>query len=176
MIRICQTNGIRLVFDDFKIMSQYHDDDEFMADEYEMEDLDDTMEEELYGRDIGSDSDVDEHDYMLKKKFENTTAAQARRGKDIQGIPWERLSITREKYRQTRLEQYKNYENIAESGKGSEKVCKVTDKTGLYYDFRQNSRSVKSTIFHFQLRNLVWATSKHNVYFMHNYSVYHWSS
>ncbi|PWA52857.1 hypothetical protein CTI12_AA450780 [Artemisia annua] len=159
-----------------QMMSQYHDDDEFMADEYEMEDLDDSTEEELYGRDIGSDSDVDEYDYMLKKKFENTTAAQARRGKDIQGIPWERLSITREKYRQTRLEQYKNYENIAESGKGSEKACKATNKTGLYYDFRQNSRSVKSTIFHFQLRNLVWATSKHNVYFMYNYSVFRWSS
>lgn len=52
----------------------------------------------------------------------DTSAAQARRGKDIQGIPWERLSITREKYRQTRLEQYRNYENIPQSGEGSEKV------------------------------------------------------
>lgn len=55
-------------------------------------------------------------------KIADTTAADARRGKDIQGIPWERLSITREKYRQTRLEQYKNYENIPQSGEGSEKV------------------------------------------------------
>lgn len=27
-----------------------------------------------------------------------------------------------------------------------------------------------------QLRNLVWATSKHDVYLMHSYSVMHWSS
>lgn len=54
--------------------------------------------------------------------MQDTSAAQARRGKDIQGIPWDRLSITREKYRQTRLEQYKNYENIPQSGEGSEKV------------------------------------------------------
>lgn len=54
--------------------------------------------------------------------MQDTSAAQARRGKDIQGIPWKRLSITREKYRQTRLEQYKNYENIPQSGEGSEKV------------------------------------------------------
>lgn len=54
--------------------------------------------------------------------MQDTTAAQAREGRDIQGIPWERLSITREKYRQTRLEQYKNYENIPHSGEGSEKV------------------------------------------------------
>lgn len=54
--------------------------------------------------------------------MQDTSAAQARRGKDIQGIPWDRLSITRDKYRQTRLEQYKNYENIPQSGEGSEKV------------------------------------------------------
>ncbi|KAF5807538.1 putative transcription factor WD40-like family [Helianthus annuus] len=123
----------------------------------------------------GSDSDVDEYDYM-SNKLQDTSAAQARRGKDIQGIQWERLSITREKYRQTRLEQYKNYENIPHSGEGSEKACKVTNKTGLFYDFRQNSRSARSTILHFQLRNLVWATSKHDVYLMSHFSVFHWSS
>nr|GEU75242.1 uncharacterized WD repeat-containing protein C2A9.03-like [Tanacetum cinerariifolium] len=66
------------------IISQYHDDDGFMADEYEMEDLDDTMMEELYGRYIGSD-------YYMLKKFENTTAAHVRRGKTIQGTPWKSL-------------------------------------------------------------------------------------
>ncbi|KVH99210.1 protein of unknown function DUF2415 [Cynara cardunculus var. scolymus] len=157
------------------IMSHHQEDDEYVADEYEMEDVDDNMDDEFHVRDIGSDSDVDEYDYMTNK-LADTSAAQARRGKDIQGIPWERLSITREKYRQTRLEQYKNYENIPQSGEGSEKVCKVTNKTGLYYDFRRNSRSVKSTILHFQLRNLVWATSKHDVYLMSHFSVIHWSS
>ncbi|KAL4618334.1 hypothetical protein ACB092_06G002900 [Castanea dentata] len=105
-----------------------------------------------------------------------TTAAQARSGKDIQGIPWDRLSITREKYRQTRLEQYRNYENIPHSGEGSQKDCKVTKKGSSYYEFRRNSRSVKPTILHFQLRNLVWATSKHDVYLMSDFSVIQWSS
>ncbi|CAI9283433.1 unnamed protein product [Lactuca saligna] len=158
-----------------EIMSHQQEDDEYVGDEYEMEDVDDNMEEEFHGRDVGSDSDVDEYDYM-NNKLADTCAAQARRGKDIQGIPWERLSITRDKYRQTRLEQYKNYENIPQSGEASEKACKVTNKTGLYYDFRRNSRSVKSTILHFQLRNLVWATSKHDVYLMSHFSVIHWSS
>ncbi|CAL5335459.1 unnamed protein product [Camellia sinensis] len=152
------------------------DDAEYMADEYEMEDVDDDMDEEFRGREMGgSDSDVDEYDY-LNNKMADTSAAQARRGKDIQGIPWERLSITREKYRQTRLEQYKNYENIPQSGEGSEKECKITKKGGNYYEFRRNSRSVKSTILHFQLRNLVWATSKHDVYLMSHFLVVHWSS
>ena len=37
-------------------------------------------------------------------KVINTTSAQARRGKDIQGIPWDRMNITRADYRITRLE------------------------------------------------------------------------
>ncbi|KAK7829297.1 putative wd repeat-containing protein c2a9.03 [Quercus suber] len=158
-------------------MSQYQGDDaEYMADEYEMEDVDDEMDDEFRGRDMaGSESDGDEYDHA-NSKVNDTTAAQARSGKDIQGIPWDRLSITREKYRQTRLEQYKNYENIPQSGEGSGKDCKVTKKGGSYYEFRRNSRSVKSTILHFQLRNLVWATSKHDVYLMSHFSVVHWSS
>lgn len=68
---------------------------------------------------------ISENDYldlMQNSKTADTCSAQARRGKDIQGIPWERLTITREKYRQTRVEQYKNYENIPRSGDGSAKV------------------------------------------------------
>ncbi|KAL1103427.1 hypothetical protein V6Z11_D05G439000 [Gossypium hirsutum] len=157
-------------------MSYYQEDDaEYMAEEYDMEDIDD-MDEEFCGRDMsGSESDVDEYDYS-NNKISDTSAAEARRGKDIQGIPWDQLSITREKYRQTRLEQYKNYENIPHSGEVSGKDCKITKKGASYYDFRLNSRSVKSTILHFQLRNLVWATSKHDVYLMSQFSVMHWSS
>ncbi|KAI3664883.1 hypothetical protein L6452_43494 [Arctium lappa] len=76
------------------------------ADEYEMEDVDDNMDDEFHVRDIGSDSNVDEYDYM--------------------------------------------------SGEGSEKACKITNKTSLYYDFRRNSRSVKSTILHFQVKLVVF--------------------
>ncbi|CAL8160203.1 unnamed protein product [Prunus armeniaca] len=73
----------------------------YVEDEYEMEGVDDDNDDEFRGREMGgSDSDVDEYDY-LNSKAPDTTAAQARKGKDIQGIPWDRLSITREKYRQT---------------------------------------------------------------------------
>ena len=44
-----------------------------------------------------------------------------RKGKDMQGIPWERLNYTRDKYRQLRLKQYKNYENLARPRDGIEK-------------------------------------------------------
>lgn len=55
-------------------------------------------------------------------KVTDTSAAQARNGKDIQGIPWDRLNIKRESYRLTRLEQYKNYENLPSSGDSVDKV------------------------------------------------------
>ncbi|KAG5555651.1 hypothetical protein RHGRI_006338 [Rhododendron griersonianum] len=129
-----------------------------------------------------SDYNVEELDEDLEtltqenNKMAGTSPAQARKGKDIQEIPWERLNITREKYRQTRLEQYENYEDVLQSGEGSEKDCKVTMKGGMYYEFRRNSRSVKSTIPHPQCRDFVWATSKHDVYLMSHFSVTHWSA
>ncbi|XP_008805522.1 uncharacterized WD repeat-containing protein C2A9.03-like [Phoenix dactylifera] len=158
-------------------MSRYQGDDvDEMAEDYEMGDAEDDMDEDFQGRVMGdSDSDDEEYGQSHSKVFD-TSSAQARKGRDIQGIPWSSLSITREKYRQTRLEQYKNYENIPNSGESSEKFCKPTEKGGMYYEFRLNTRSVKSTILHFQLRNLVWATSKHDVYLMSHYSVLHWSA
>ncbi|WVY94071.1 hypothetical protein V8G54_033159 [Vigna mungo] len=159
-------------------MSQYHGDEmDYAADDNEMAEVEDDMY--FRGRAFGESDSDDDDDYEydpLEDRITDTTAAEARRGKDIQGIPWDRLTISREKYRQTRLEQYKNYENIPQSGEMSEKECKATDKGGNYYDFWQNTRSVKSTILHFQLRNLVWSTSKHDVYLVSNYSIVHWSS
>ncbi|XP_042446058.1 uncharacterized WD repeat-containing protein C2A9.03-like [Zingiber officinale] len=158
-------------------MPRYHFDDmDEMAEDYEMGDVEDDMYEEFQGRAMGySDSDDEEYD-PLNGRANDISSAQARKGKDIQGIPWSTLSITRERYRQTRLEQYKNYENVPNSGEESEKECKPTEKGGMYYEFQRNTRSVKSTILHFQLRNLVWATSKHDVYLMSHYSVLHWSA
>ncbi|XP_010542488.1 PREDICTED: uncharacterized WD repeat-containing protein C2A9.03-like [Tarenaya hassleriana] len=156
------------------------EDDGFVEDiNDDMEDRNDDMEDRNndmdWDDDILSGSDYDEYDFP-NDKIPDTTAEQTRKGKDIQGIPWERLSITREKYRQTRLEQYKNYENVPNSGESSGKDCKVTRKGASFYEFRRNSRSVKSTILHFQLRNLVWATSKHDVYVVSRFQVMHYNT
>jgi hypothetical protein len=74
--------------------------------------------------------------------------------------------------------EYKNYENIPNSAEGALKVfisdeliffclrrytyividtsvkqlCKSTEKGGKYYEFSRNTRKVKSTILHFQVR------------------------
>ncbi|XP_052732131.1 uncharacterized WD repeat-containing protein C2A9.03 isoform X2 [Vigna angularis] len=123
-----------------------------------------------------SDFDLDDEDLLTSNAKTDTTASEARNGKDIQGIPWERLNYSRDKYRETRLKQYKNYESLSRSRHHLHKECLNVQKGKTFYDFFFNTRLVKSTIVHFQLRNLLWATSKHDVYLMQNYSVMHWSA
>ncbi|AES77949.1 putative transcription factor WD40-like family [Medicago truncatula] len=150
----------------------YHD--MYPFDHMEEDDFfDDVDEQEEFD---GAAEDVPLDEYEMLTKVTDTSAAHARKGKDIQGIPWEMLNITRESYRLTRLEQYRNFENILTSGETADKDCKQVQKGDKYYEFFYNTRTVKPTILHFQLRNLVWATSKHDVYLVSNYSIKHWSS
>lgn len=122
--------------------------------------------------DFDSDS---EEDFDEVNRSSDTSAAQARRGKDMQGIPWDRLQFTREGYRENRLKQYRNYENLNVPHEELEKEFLQVRKEGKFYEFRHNTRFVKPTVVHFQIRNLLWATSKHDVYLVHNSSVLHWS-
>lgn len=142
------------------------------------EDVDDVNDslDDIDGEHNAGAEDANRDDYDMLTQVTDTSAAQARKGKDIQGIPWHRLNITRDDYRLTRILQYQNYENIPSSGDTVDKDCMPTAKGRQYYEFFHNTRLVKPTILHFQLRNLVWATSKHDVYLMSNFSVYHWSS
>ncbi|KAL0392332.1 UNVERIFIED_CONTAM: putative WD repeat-containing protein C2A9.03 [Sesamum radiatum] len=159
-----QNQELEYVVDDYYDVTDFEDDDVTPRSGSSSFDDDDSM-----------DSDF-EDDFELSKPKTDTSALEVRNGKDIQGIPWERLNFTREKYRESRLKQYKNYENLSTSREDLEKECKEVEKGHNFYDFQFNTRLVKSTIVHFQLRNLLWATSKHDVYLMQNYSVMHWSS
>ncbi|AAF17690.1 F28K19.28 [Arabidopsis thaliana] len=192
---------------------------EYLVDEFHA-DFDD---DEPFGEvDVTSESDSDfmdsDFDFELSESKTNneTSALEARNGKDIQGIPWESLNYTRDRYRENRLLHYKNFESLFRSREELDKECLQVEKGKNFYDFQFNTRLVKSTIAHFQclffllimfdlricdnsscflmliivptfsavaggvdshkLRNLVWATSKHDVYFMNNYSLMHWSS
>ncbi|EOY16047.1 PREDICTED: uncharacterized WD repeat-containing protein C2A9.03 [Theobroma cacao] len=160
-----QNDDLEYVVDDYYDVDDFEHDNPFAEPEPQR----DTADLDSF------DSDV-EDDLESSKPKTDTSAMEARNGKDIQGIPWERLNFTRDKYRETRLRQYKNYENLSGSREEMEKECLQVEKGKAFYDFQFNTRLVKSTIVHFQLRNLLWATSKHDVYLMQNYSVMHWSS
>ncbi|KAL6594030.1 hypothetical protein ACP70R_048931 [Stipagrostis hirtigluma subsp. patula] len=131
------------------------------------------------------------------KQTDDTSASDYKEGKDMQGIPWERLNYNRDQYREMRLKQYKNYQSLNRSRSGLEQECKQVERKDTFYDFHLNTRVVKSTIVHFQvhkqveehpqqpalhnyrvgiwLRNLLSATSKNDVYLVQNYSLMHWS-
>ncbi|CAJ2644355.1 unnamed protein product [Trifolium pratense] len=163
-------------------MEQFNNDDlEVVTDDYfEFSDFEDdeTFSDNVPSRISVSDSHHSdfEDDFETSNVKTDTSALEARKGKDIQGIPWERLNYSRDEYRETRLKQYKNYESLTRSRQHLHKECLEVQKGNSFYDFQFNTRLVKSTIVHFQLRNLLWATSKHDVYLMQNYSVMHWSS
>lgn len=131
---------------------------EYMLDEYyDTTDFDDSTFGNESPRSTDPDASFDsdfEDDFEVSKSKLDTSAVEARNGKDIQGIPWERLNLTRDKYRETRLKQYKNYENLSSSRDNLEKECKEVGKGQSFYDFQFNTRLVKSTIVHFQIINI----------------------
>ncbi|KAH9312964.1 hypothetical protein KI387_027999, partial [Taxus chinensis] len=132
-----------------RLMARYLADEyDYMVEDHEIAGFD-KVEDEYQNQGRG-DVDSDSDDYVAITRPVDTSAADARRGRDIQGIPWDRLNFTREKYRETRLEQYKNYENVPQSRDELEELCKHAKKGGNFYDFFHNTRNVKSSIVHFQ--------------------------
>lgn len=45
-----------------------------------------------------------------------------------------------------------------------------------FYKFHSSTQRVRTRILHFQLRNLLWATSPHDLYTIDLYKVYHYST
>lgn len=83
---------------------------------------------------------------LQTKPKTDTSALEARNGKDIQGIPWQRLNFTRDKYRETRLNQYKNYENLSRCREELEKVL-LASKFGDFLDQKVNSNWFNELLF-----------------------------
>lgn len=136
-------------------MAQFQNDElEYVVDDYfdiaDFEDTDAFAGNQLRGS-YGAYSDFDDDDFAESKVKTDTSAMEARNGKDIQGIPWERLNFTRDRYRETRLKQYKNYESLSLPRQDLEKECLPVEMGKTFYDFHYNTRIVKSTIVHFQL-------------------------
>ncbi|GAX76759.1 hypothetical protein CEUSTIGMA_g4206.t1 [Chlamydomonas eustigma] len=130
-----------------------------------------------------AENNVFSEDEGNEENEQDTTADQLRQGRDIQGIPWDRLNFSRSHYRTMRLRSYRNYTNVLpeEASEYRSEIVASANPTnqrsdGRFYDFTRNSRRVQSTIVHFQLRNLVWSTSRNDVYVVDENCVQHWNS
>ncbi|KAK3151777.1 hypothetical protein QOZ80_3AG0250410 [Eleusine coracana subsp. coracana] len=130
---------------------------------------------DYFDQDFGFDDESPPAAGLQNEQMDDTSASDYKEGKDMQGIPWERLNYSRDQYRDMRLRQYKNYQSLTRSCSGVEQECEQVERKDTFFGFQLNTRAVKSTIVHFQLRDLLWATSKHDVYMVQNYSVMHWS-
>lgn len=148
--------------------------------------MDDSDSEEGPGPFPDSEVEHDDDDVDLElfsddeDLVRDTTAVQLEGGRDIQGIPWELTQYTREGYRAVRNREYRNYFNLEEAVAAAQprldaEAAKVADD-GQYFDFYRNWRQARSSIVHFQLRNLLWATTAHDLYLVHENKVQHWNS
>lgn len=111
--------------------------------------------------------------------YGDTTSRQFQNGRDIQGIPWARLQYTRDRYRQKRVAEYKNYANLDFDPATLDRLCTPVTEVSPddeFFVFAHNTRAVRSNFVHFQLRNLVWSTSKNDAYVMSENKIVHWNS
>lgn len=130
--------------------------------------------------------EVTEETHMLPPTTsKDTTASQVDSTMDHQGIPWDRLQFSRESFRQQRIELYRNYTNVVDLTAYSGLRAFHQQELGAsltqcpmapgIFTFYRNFRDVQTSIVHFQLRNLLWATSSHDLYVVHNNSLKHWN-
>ncbi|KAL1925773.1 uncharacterized protein VTP21DRAFT_656 [Calcarisporiella thermophila] len=109
---------------------------------------------------------------------EEITDDDVRNGLDMQGIQWDAVGVTRQRYRELRLIGYSNYESVTEPNEGvSIKVMPEIQsvKTDAeYYKFKYTKLSERCSLVHFQLRNLLWVPSKNDVFYTQGPRVQHW--
>lgn len=107
---------------------------------------------------------------------EEITVEQVANGADVQGIPWDTLPFSRTDYRATRMADQTRSRDSMDFTEGLKYLLKEPRRGAQFYNFFSNARAVKCSIVHFQLRNLAWATSVHDVYVMHDASIVHWDA
>lgn len=130
-----------------------------------------------------TESEVDslEEFPVLEKYANDTSAEELALGRDIQGLRWSPVGGSRAEHRRLRLLTYRNYTNIlqTQSPEYLEYLKELTREAVQpsemeFFDFVQNARRVESFITHFQLRNLLQATTKHDLYIARGRFVHHY--
>ncbi|KZF26089.1 YVTN repeat-like/Quino protein amine dehydrogenase [Xylona heveae TC161] len=89
---------------------------------------------------------------------------------DAQGINWERLGTTRSAARQARGKLYTNYTNLRNVYPS--KYAQDLPETENFFQFRRMDTTKHPSLTHFQLRNLICASSKNDVYYAGKSRVY----
>ncbi|PIA17058.1 WD40 repeat-like protein [Coemansia reversa NRRL 1564] len=104
-------------------------------------------------------------------------AADIRRGYDMQGYRWSGYELQKQMYMSYRRDVYPQYQSVPHNVQKVRRGANCVDSTASYYDFRYSTtgNDYKCEINHFQLRNLVWATSSYDVFYWHSDGVQCWN-
>jgi WD40 repeat protein len=98
---------------------------------------------------------------------------------DYQGIPWPRFSISRSDYRNKRVREYSNYNNVNWTAKleieRRMEISRLEKTNNNSFLFHECFKNVNPTIDHFQLRHLVWNTSPVTSFFVSNSTLYEYN-
>lgn len=95
---------------------------------------------------------------------------------DWLGIPWEAFAYSREDYRQNRVRQYFNYSNISYDLNSIKSHFATVKEDGDFYRFFYSRLKETPSVPHFQLRNLISASSRNQLYLGCSTVVKRWDS
>ncbi len=85
---------------------------------------------------------------------------------DCQGIEWARLRMDRSEYRLDRLEKYRNYRNLDDYDPKELKLNATCARDVTFYQWTQTRIRDRPAYNHFQLRRLIHAPTKNDIYFI----------
>ncbi|KAI9030132.1 hypothetical protein CLU79DRAFT_734208 [Phycomyces nitens] len=97
-------------------------------------------------------------------------------GMDMQAMNWKAFGLDRETFEMGRLRTFSNYQSIVPPlvGRIMEEPKEMI-KEENFFTFKHGRLGERCSVGHFQLRSLLWATSKNDVYYLYDDSVRHWS-
>ncbi|KAJ2664300.1 hypothetical protein IW148_002124 [Coemansia sp. RSA 1199] len=105
------------------------------------------------------------------------TRADVDRGFDMQGYWWGGRAMQRRMYMEYRRTAYPQYQGVSHDVRSVLEQARAVDPTGKFYRFRYAATGdrFRCKITHFQLRDLVWATSSYDVFYWHADGVQSWN-
>ncbi|KAJ2724364.1 hypothetical protein H4S00_002288 [Coemansia sp. D1744] len=105
------------------------------------------------------------------------TQTDVDRGFDMQGYWWGGRAMQRRMYMEYRRTSYPQYQGVSHDVRLVLQQARAVDPTSQFYKFRYAATGdqFRCKINHFQLRDLVWATSSYDVFYWHADGVHVWN-
>ncbi|KAJ1966031.1 hypothetical protein GGI12_000349 [Dipsacomyces acuminosporus] len=110
-------------------------------------------------------------------ELREATMADLHKGYDMQGYQWRGCELQRRLYMSYRKQVYPQFRCVHHDVQEVRKQANCIDNSASFYEFRYSALSAdhRCQINHFQLRDLIWATSGYDVFYYHPDGVRCWN-